>query len=1032
MTATTRRALLLLTGAAALLAANDTCYDAGTFGRAWGGNVGTRMRADYTDGLLPLARCDAARRVAGGAERRARFRRKLADCSRPLVVVALGGSVSCGRNLGKGWKPPRADSLCFNSSTEYECKEEAFPALLGAALTARRLARCGAAPAPVVSVVNLCKSQCGSNYFVHELAAADAPDVVHRADLVLVETSTNDVYETLHEKFGEVQSAELQIQGWTELLARRLLALPSAPELVWVGAAWREWDERAIRARGGPPFIYHACAVEAHARVLRHYGIEQLAMVYAVGDLAVEATRAWLAKVYFNDQFHPTPLGHAMTASVLEYHLVDATNNTSGSASDDDPPALPPLLVVSDSQARVYAASAFSRVELRDAAAAAPYLSSSDGFGVAEDVKGKPGFIANDVGNSATIRLPRLDRSSPTAGANPGVVVVIGFLTSYEHMGCFRAVVAPCGGGSPIAEARIDGLTAARVSVYETATLEGALPASGDECLELSVVVVDAGRTANKVKLLDVSVSATEIAPAPPAIQRETIDDSPRQTTDAQIPKRVDSTLSAHALEAGIIHDGSARLERLRANLAARRPIRIVALGASITAGQGAKLSSRYDNVLAAMLNFHVRPTVGNHTAVNLGFHGADMCTIAPVTSSLLIPQLTDIGADLVIIELALNDDWLKESEGGALKLAKCTEAVVRQVLQSDGDVAVIFLDIISGRAPVSDRDEILKQVATARESDAYSCNASSSWPPLFGAADVHHRVACVYGLGHLCMVTALAAELSDATMPVLDECVKHKTYGDDESCGLFSGVHLADFAHETAASLAFYALTRTTTSAVVARPFPPSPIFMSEAELLADFAAVFVSDNDYLIDEVVIAQCPPNVKRTPQHEFVLKNHELPVAACEKGEPVSCDGGWVGPRGFVLNAMHTTQSPKHAGLHFIGKPCGQRVSLDFRIPNATRAVHGGYRVRLMFLHSYEHFGNFTTRLEVAETGLVKHKRLSGAWTSRTSVPSPEVIATLPVSAKGRRLRLSITAPWKGASGDSKIAITGLRVLELGR
>ena len=116
----------------------------------------------------------------------------------------------------------------------------------------------------------------------------------------------------------------------------------------------------------------------------------------------------------------------------------------------------------------------------------------------------------------------------------------------------------------------------------------------------------------------------------------------------------------------------------------------------------------------------------------------------------------------------------------------------------------------------------------------------------------------------------------------------------------------------------------------------------------------------------------------------------------------------------------------------IGKPCGQRVSLDFRIPNATRAVHGGYRVRLMFLHSYEHFGNFTTRLEVAETGLVKHKRLSGAWTSRTSVPSPEVIATLPVSAKGRRLRLSITAPWKGASGDSKIAITGLRVLELGR
>ena len=141
MTATTRRALLLLTGAAALLAANDTCYDVRTFGRAWGGNAGTRARApDYTDRVLPLERCAAARRVAGAGARRARFRRKLADCARELVVVALGGSVSCGRNLGKGWKPPRADSLCVNRSTEYECKEEAFPALFGAALDARRRA----------------------------------------------------------------------------------------------------------------------------------------------------------------------------------------------------------------------------------------------------------------------------------------------------------------------------------------------------------------------------------------------------------------------------------------------------------------------------------------------------------------------------------------------------------------------------------------------------------------------------------------------------------------------------------------------------------------------------------------------------------------------------------------------------------------------------------------------------------------------------------------------------------------------------
>ena len=138
-----------------------------------------------------------------------------------------------------------------------------------------------------------------------------------------------------------------------------------------------------------------------------------------------------------------------------------------------------------------------------------------------------------------------------------------------------------------------------------------------------------------------------------------------------------------------------------------------------------------------------------------------------------------------------------------------------------------------------------------------------------------------------------------------------------------------------------------------------------------------------------------------------------------------------------MNAFHVSGASKHSGLHFVGEPCGQEATLKFVIPNATRPVSSGYRVRLVFLHSYEHFGNFTIRLEAADargTGVIQTqvKELSGLWTTRTSVPSPEVIAHLPASARGKPLRLTITAPRSGSRDSSGIAITGLRVLDEAR
>ena len=82
-----------------------------------------------------------------------------------------------------------------------------------------------------MSVRNLCKSQCGSNYWVHALAAADAPEVLLRADLVLVETSTNDVYETLHDaslRFGDDAASHTNASSRAELQIRAGLSCSRA------------------------------------------------------------------------------------------------------------------------------------------------------------------------------------------------------------------------------------------------------------------------------------------------------------------------------------------------------------------------------------------------------------------------------------------------------------------------------------------------------------------------------------------------------------------------------------------------------------------------------------------------------------------------------------------------------------------------------------------------------------------------------------------------------------------------------------
>ncbi|KAJ1459157.1 hypothetical protein M885DRAFT_495699 [Pelagophyceae sp. CCMP2097] len=278
-----------------------SCFDS-AFGSPRRTGIGGE--AEGPEYWLTKAMCARARTVVGNGDALVKFSQRLKECSHALVVVAVGGSVTCGRNLDKH----NVDALCPHKNGLYECKSEAWPARLESLLIARRLKYCASGAAVVVQ--NLCKSSTGTEYANNMVVGGDWDAQLTHADLIIVETATNDV-QFENWRLGLVP--EKAVLEQTEILARLLTSIPTKPALLWLGAAWRNFGVEAK-----PP--YHTCSADAHRSVLRYYDIPQLQMFEAFQPVhSVEAR--WIRQVYYNDCCHPSNLGHKMIASVVGFAL---------------------------------------------------------------------------------------------------------------------------------------------------------------------------------------------------------------------------------------------------------------------------------------------------------------------------------------------------------------------------------------------------------------------------------------------------------------------------------------------------------------------------------------------------------------------------------------------------------------------------------------------------------------------------------------------------------------------------------------
>lgn len=151
--------------------------------------------------------------------------------------------------------------------------------------------------------------------------------------------------------------------------------------------------------------------------------------------------------------------------------------------------------------------------------------------------------------------------------------------------------------------------------------------------------------------------------------------------------------------------------------------VRAVALGGSITAGQGVADGDRWTERLEARLNASgVAARV-----LNRGYHGADVCSFAAKATEKIVGWCREIRCNAFFVETAVNDH-----SRVALETGRCAEALVRILSEAVPDVAIVFADVPSVKSPKgtnSSKATSVERAAAKRplDADALRANASAS-----------------------------------------------------------------------------------------------------------------------------------------------------------------------------------------------------------------------------------------------------------------------------------------------------------------
>ena len=253
--------------------------------------------------------------------------------------------------------------------------------------------------------------------------------------------ATNDAARSTQDPFG-LQALTAQGRLTQILLShrRRPFILHSLPQRrrgrlhcpASLGFARVAQSEQSTAQQG------HACALhnlvapmdsdEALSRLARHYGLPYTSLKPALAPFSgvpfEELDRFWMDGFFFGDNIHASRLGHRMIAAAVVHRLLHVLEEDTDSSSS----------LWFQGQARFYAAPTFLtagamklaglRQHRFDFRSPTPAVVDASGFGLNEDVEGKPGLLGHTAGAYVLVAIPAATRR-----------IDLGAMHSNEHNG---------------------------------------------------------------------------------------------------------------------------------------------------------------------------------------------------------------------------------------------------------------------------------------------------------------------------------------------------------------------------------------------------------------------------------------------------------------------------------------------------------------------------------------------------------------------------------------------------------------------
>ena len=244
---------------------------------------------------------------------------ELLHANKPIEIHILGGSVSVAAYVMTGafkkrgeWHP---DNPLVGTSMRHgnSNSENAWPAMVEAALS-------GCLGAGMARVINHAERAVGTDVWVDRMASNSVN--LSSADVILIEEASNDAEQYTVQAAGggggkSGFTGESSAAGFTEVLLHQLKALPKQPFLMWVTAAWKDFEYGRA----------HSAEAE-HLSILRRYDVPHLSVLQAVTppiDATTETKDAitrFLYRIYFADCCHPTRTGHKIIAALVVRRLL--------------------------------------------------------------------------------------------------------------------------------------------------------------------------------------------------------------------------------------------------------------------------------------------------------------------------------------------------------------------------------------------------------------------------------------------------------------------------------------------------------------------------------------------------------------------------------------------------------------------------------------------------------------------------------------------------------------------------------------